>query len=78
MKDKNLNSKISSKGQITIPTEVRKHLGIGTGDFLKFILGDNKVVIQKTTPLDLQYYQSLDSTLAEWNSPEDDEAYNDL
>ncbi len=29
---------ITSKGQVTIPAEVRRHLGVGTGDKVAFIL----------------------------------------
>ena len=29
-------AKITSKGQITIPLEIRKMLGVGTGDYLEF------------------------------------------
>jgi len=77
-KSKNLSSKISSKGQITIPADIRNHLALAPGDFLKFILEGSKVLISKGSPIDLEYYKALDSTLTEWNSKEDDEAYNDL
>ena len=33
-------STISSKGQVTIPAEVRKHLGIKEGDKLSFVIED--------------------------------------
>jgi AbrB family looped-hinge helix DNA binding protein len=40
-------TKMSSKGQIVIPEEIRKKLGLKTGD--KFIvMGDKDVVILKT------------------------------
>ena len=29
-------AKITSKGQITIPLQIRKALGVGTGDYLEF------------------------------------------
>jgi antitoxin PrlF len=35
-----LVSTLSSKGQITIPVEVRKYLGIGEGDKLAFVIED--------------------------------------
>ena len=34
-------SRISSRGQIVIPMEIRKRLGIGEGDHLTFIAGEN-------------------------------------
>jgi AbrB family looped-hinge helix DNA binding protein len=33
-------STITSKGQVTIPAEVRKHLGLKTGDKVGFVIGD--------------------------------------
>jgi AbrB family looped-hinge helix DNA binding protein len=40
-------TKLSSKGQIVIPEEIRKRLGLKTGD--KFlVLGDRDIVILKT------------------------------
>ena len=31
---------VTSKGQITLPKEVREHLHIGEGDRLEFLIGD--------------------------------------
>lgn len=33
-------STVSSKGQVTIPAEVRKHLGINEGDKVSFVIED--------------------------------------
>ncbi|MBA2276891.1 MAG: AbrB family transcriptional regulator [Chloroflexia bacterium] len=33
-------STISSKGQVTIPADVRRHLGVGTADKIAFVVGD--------------------------------------
>ncbi|MEW9673990.1 AbrB/MazE/SpoVT family DNA-binding domain-containing protein [Ammoniphilus sp. 3BR4] len=50
-------SKISSKGQVVIPIEVRKTLGIEEGDTIRFIMEDNgetKIeVVKKKAILDL-------------------------
>jgi AbrB family looped-hinge helix DNA binding protein len=40
-------AKITSKGQITIPVEIRKKLGVDTGDQLVFIEKDGAVMIVK-------------------------------
>jgi hypothetical protein len=37
-----------------------------------------QVHIKKATPMDLVYLESLQSTLNEWNSTNDEEDYNDL
>ena len=39
---------------------------------------DNRIEIRKAIPLDLDYLKSLESTLSEWDSKNDDEAFDDL
>jgi antitoxin PrlF len=39
---------ISSKGQVTIPVEVRDSLGIEQGDKLAFVIEDRQVVLRRT------------------------------
>lgn len=41
---KQLMSTLTSKGQITLPVEVRRHLGVAEGDKILFILDDNGAV----------------------------------
>jgi hypothetical protein len=36
------------------------------------------VAIRKLAPVDASYLSALPTTLSEWNSPEDAEAYDDL
>lgn len=73
-----LASTLTSKGQATIPAEIRETLHLKSGDKICFELIDKKVVIAKVEPFDNPYHHSLSKTLSEWSSPEDDEAYNDL
>jgi AbrB family looped-hinge helix DNA binding protein len=37
-------STITSKGQVTIPAAVRRHLGVGTNDKITFVLEENGAV----------------------------------
>lgn len=37
---KEIVSTISSKGQVTIPADVRRHLGVGTSDKVTFVISD--------------------------------------
>ncbi|MGH2531865.1 MAG: AbrB/MazE/SpoVT family DNA-binding domain-containing protein [Thermomicrobiales bacterium] len=37
-------STISSKGQVTIPVEIRRHLGIGAADKIAFVVQDEGTV----------------------------------
>lgn len=72
-------AKISSKGQVTIPAEVRKKLHLATGDTLAWeIEADGRIWVRRVAPLDLDYLAAVSGTLSEWNSLEDNEAYRDL
>jgi antitoxin PrlF len=39
-------SPISSKGQVTIPQEIRNRLGVGDGDRIEFVVEDDRTVIR--------------------------------
>jgi antitoxin PrlF len=39
-------SPISSKGQITIPREIRDRLGVGAGDRVEFVIEEDRTVIR--------------------------------
>ena len=71
-------STLTKKYQTTVPTEIRKFLKLSEGDKVDFEICDKQVIVRKITPLEIEYLQSLESTLQEWNSKEDDEAYSDL
>lgn len=49
-------SKITTKGQITIPSEVRKHLGVKTNDKIAFVIAREGEVSVKSPS-----YPSIDS-----------------
>lgn len=69
---------LTSKCQATIPADVRQQLDLHAGDKINFVLIRARVYIVKVQPFDLAYHQALESTLSEWDSSEDDEAYHDL
>ena len=72
-------SRLTSKCQATIPTAIREHLHLKKGDKVVYeLLPDNCVVVRKSSPLDIQYLQSLNSTLNEWESDDDEQAYKNL
>ena len=72
------SSQITKKFQTTIPAKVRKILGLTQGDRLGFDIQDGNVIIQKASPLDVAFAKSVEQTLSEWTSAEDEEAYHDL
>ena len=72
-------AKLSSKGQVTVPAEVRKTLHLKTGDILAWEIQSNgQISVRRVEPVDVDYLSALNGTLSEWNSEEDDEAYRDL
>jgi len=71
-------SKLSAKGQVTIPIEIRKAMGIEPGDLLTYELHDQFVKLKRIIPFDTAFHSAISETLEEWNSPDDDEAFNDL
>lgn len=72
-------SRLTSKHQATIPKEIRTHLHLESGDEILYeLLPDNTVIVRKTYPLDISYLQALSSTMTEWESNEDEEAYKNL
>jgi antitoxin PrlF len=71
-------SRIASKGQTTIPREVRQKLSLRPGDVLVYELDEGEVRVRKQSPIDAAYLRAVQTTLCEWNSPEDAAAFDDL
>jgi len=40
------SSSMSSKGQVTVPQEIRRRLGLSTGDRVEFVVEGDKTVIR--------------------------------
>lgn len=80
--NKLVTSKLTTKSQATIPEKIRKVLGLRPGDSVAFEIfesDDNKkVIIRKATPIDVEFARALESTLSEWLSTNDEEAYSEL
>jgi antitoxin PrlF len=73
-----MTSKITSKGQITLPKEIRDKLGVRSGDTLVYEVEGNAVRVRKAEPFDLAWHRSIPPTLAEWDSVNDHENFDDL
>ena len=71
-------SKLSSKGQVTIPASIRSAMSLKPGDFIAYELNGKSVNLKKIEPFDAAYHAAVAETLEEWNSPEDEEAFGDL
>ncbi len=69
---------LTAKGQVAVPKAVREALGLRQGDRLSWEPEDGSVRVRALAPLDLAYLLGLEATLAEWGSPEDEQAFSDL
>lgn len=71
-------SKLTKKYQATIPEPVRQLLHLQAGDAIAFDIDGDDIHLRKARPIDLAFVKSLEGTLNEWATQEDDEAYRDL
>ena len=73
-----LTSKITSKGQVTIPKPIREALQANVGDVIVYEIKGNAVMVRKARAFDVEWHDALASQLEEWNSPANNEAWDDL
>jgi antitoxin PrlF len=52
------NAKVMSKGQVTIPKDVRKILGVGDGDHIYFIVDGNDIRIMNSAVYAMRMLQA--------------------
>jgi AbrB family looped-hinge helix DNA binding protein len=71
-------SRLSSKGQITIPREIREKVGLMPGQLVVYEVKDGVILVKRVEPFDAAFHEALSQTLEEWNSPEDEEAFRGL
>ncbi len=70
--------RLSAKGQVTIPKQVREALGVGPGDLVAYDIEDGVVRLRRVEPFDAEFHAALSQTLDEWSTAEDEEAFDDL
>jgi len=71
-------SKLTKKYQATVPATVRKKLELKAGDVIAFDIDNDFIKLRKARPIDIEFSSALVPTLSEWESQNDEEAYNDL
>jgi AbrB family looped-hinge helix DNA binding protein len=75
---KSIVSRLTSKGQATIPVSVRKALHLKPGDRVAFDITGKKVTLRRVDPLDRAFLKLSEQAFSDWNSPEDEEAFRGL
>lgn len=71
-------SRISQKGQVTLPKKIRQIIGVHAGDILAYEVNKEAVTIRRIEPFDAEFHATLSNTLDEWNTPDDEEAFQHL
>ena len=71
-------SKITARGQTTIPKNIREAANLCEGDVLAFEIRGNCLVARKVASGQDDYLRGLSGALSEWASPEDEEAWREL
>ena len=73
-----LTGRMGRNGRTTVPREVRERLGLAPGDSLVYEVEGETVRLRRLAPADLAYLRTVQATLSEWDSPEDEAAYAGL
>jgi AbrB family looped-hinge helix DNA binding protein len=71
-------SRLTKKYQATVPEAVRSKLNLKAGDVIAFEIDNEIIKIRKALPIDIDFCSALIPTLSEWESQNDEEAYNGL
>lgn len=54
-----VSAKLTSKGQVTIPVEVRKELGLRTGDRLQFVKADKRKFVLTAANRSIREFEGM-------------------
>ncbi len=68
-----LTSRLSTKGQTTIPKPVRDRLRLSDGDSIAFEVREDEIVLRKLPRVDPEWDRAVETTLSEWNDTVDDD-----
>ncbi len=68
-------SRLTSKAQTVIPKAVREKLGLKAGDLLRYIVENDRIVIEKVRG---ETEDDPFATFTEWASEADERAYKSL
>lgn len=72
-------SRLTSKGQITIPKAVRQALSLTEGDLVAFTISDGQASLRKIAMrVEVADRDATNAQLEEWGGNADADAYRDL
>ncbi len=71
-------SRVSSKGQMTIPKRIRDVAQLAEGDVVAFVMDADRIILRKIPLGRDPYLAGVEESLSEWNSAEDEHAWRDL
>ncbi len=71
-------ARITTKGQLTIPKNIRETAHLKKGDIVALDVEDGHILMRKVVPEGKSYLHSVQETLREWSSDEDEAAWRDL
>ena len=71
-------SRVTTKGQVTIPKRIRVATGIVVGDLVRFTEVDGTIRLTRVTPERHSGADGQGLNLEEWDSAEDAVAWGDL
>ena len=71
-------SRIGARGRTTIPKTIREAVGLHAGDLIAFEIEGGRLLLRKVVPGRDEYLHGASAMMAEWLSPEDEEAWRDL
>ncbi|TCD47491.1 AbrB/MazE/SpoVT family DNA-binding domain-containing protein [Chlorobium sp. N1] len=71
-------TRITEKGQVTVPVRIRKAAGLRKGDTLEVGIEGKSIIMTKITPQADPYLICVEESLSEWYGKEDEEAWSGL
>lgn len=71
-------SRITARGQTTIPKRLREAAGLREGDLVAFDRHGDHLVLRKVEIARDPYLEGASGLMGEWGSPEDEDAWRDL
>ncbi len=68
------SSKVSEKGQTTIPKAIRELLNVSAGDIIQYCIVGGAIQLKRLpTSEEAEWSHALSCTLTEWESDDDDD-----